>query len=143
LYDLDYHVAVVASAFFTNGETLTDNSRMLVAHWLKLLQFVAVRPALLADFQRWVKARRHPSLETWQRMPRGYLGDRTHDRVIELLIASKVLYRSGDKLAGGERFHVLTALYQDLVTRELLVSERHTLEVLAQTPANRTMMRGE
>lgn len=143
LYDLDYHVALVACAFFINGEKRTDGTRSLVTHWLKLLQFIAVRPALLPDVQRWAKGRLHPDLDAWQAMPRGYLGDRTHDRTVELLVASGLLYRMPANLQGGERFHMLENLYGDIDARQLLQSERAVLHVMAEIPVNRTMLRGE
>lgn len=143
LYDLDYHVALVACVFYMNSAKRTDNTLSVVAHWLKLLQFIAVRPALLPAFLRWAKARRRPDLDTWQKMPRGYLGDRTHDSTIELLVAGKFLHRTADTLTSGERFHVLHALYGDIVARDLFRSERDTLRQLALIPVNKTLMRGE
>ena len=71
LYDLDYHVALIACVFFIASEHRTDGTRSLVAHWLKILQFIAVRPALLPDFLRWSRARRRPDLDMLQDMPRG------------------------------------------------------------------------
>ena len=76
-------------------------------------------------------------------MPRGYLGDRTHDRTVELLVASNVLYRTADVLRSGERFDVLAALYRDVQARDLLASERRTLAELARTPVNKTLLKGE
>jgi hypothetical protein len=143
LYDLDYHIALVACVFFMNGEQRTDNARSMVAHWLKILQFIAVRPALLADFQSWAKSRRDQNLETWQKMPRGYLGDRTHDRTIELLVAGKILYRTTDVLISGERFSLLKALYENIVAKDLFASERETLRELASIRVNKTLLRGE
>lgn len=143
LYDLDYHVAIVACVFFTNAEQRTDNTRSIVAHWLKILQFIAVRPSLLHDFQRWAKARRSPNVDTWQKMPRGYLGDRTHDRTVELLVAGEVLYRTADALVSGERFSVLRGMYEGIVARDLFTSERGTLHELAHIAVNRTLLRGE
>lgn len=143
LYDLDYHVALVACVFFTNAEQRADNTRSIVAHWLKILQFIAVRPSLLRDFQRWAKARRTPNIETWQKMPRGYLGDRTHDRTVELLVAGKVLYRTTDALVSGERFNVLKVMYKGIVASDLFASERLTLHELAHIPVNKTLLRGE
>ena len=142
LYDLDYHVALVACAFSINGHPRTDGTRALISHWLKLLQFVAVRPGLLPDFQRWAKERRRPDLDTWQKMPRGFLGDRTHDRTIELLVAARVLYRAPEELISGERFKVLDALYQHILERELLLSERSVLHDMAKIPVNKTLLRG-
>lgn len=143
LYDLDYHIALIACVFLTNAEPRTDNTLSVVAHWLKILQFIAVRPGLLRDFQRWAMERRRPDLDTWQKMPRGYLGDQTHDRTVELLVAGKVLLRSTDELISGERFHLLRRLFADLVARDLLVPERSTLRELARIPVNRTLLRGE
>ena len=143
LYDLDYHVALVACGFFTNAEKRTDNTHSVVAHWLKILQFIAVRPSLLPDFQRWAKARRRPNLSTWQKMPRGYLGDLTHDRTIELLVAGKILYRTADTLVSGERFSLLQDLYRNIVARNLFTSERETLRELALIPVNKTLLRGQ
>lgn len=143
LYDLDYHIALVACVFFINAEQRTDNSRSIVAHWLKILQFIAVRPSLLLDFQRWAKARRNPNVETWQKMPRGFLGDRTHDRTVELLVAGKVLYRTVDALVSGDRFSVLQGMYKEIVASNLFTSERETLLELAYIPVNKTLLRGE
>ena len=143
LYDLDYHVALIACVFFETAEQGATNSRSVMAPWLKILQFIAVRPALLSDFQRWAAARRQPDLDTWQKMPRGYLGDNTHDRTVELLIAGKILFRMPDRLVSGQRFAVLQTLYENIVSRGLLLSERSTLRELARTPANKTLLRGE
>jgi len=143
LYDLDYHVALIACVFFTNAEQRTDNTRSIVTHWLKILQFIAVRASLLQDFQHWAKARRSPNVDTWQKMPRGYLGDRTHDRTVELLVAGKVLYRTPDVLISGERFNVLRVIYKGIVAQDLFTSERDTLRTLTQIPVNKTLLRGE
>lgn len=142
LYDLDYHVAVVACAFLTNSEETTDGKRRLVAHWLKLLQFVAVRPSLLQDFNEWARARKRPDLDTWQLMPRGYLGDRTHDRTIEMLIAGGVLHRSGDALESGERFSMLIAVFNGIITHDLFRSERSILLELSNLSVNKTLLTG-
>lgn len=143
LYDLDYHVALVACVFFIASEPRTDGTRTLVAHWLKLLQFIAARPSLLPDFLRWSRARRRPDLDTWQRMPRGYLGDRTHDRAVELLVASKVLFRTADSLMGGDDFARLETLYRDILDRGLLRSEREALQTMSRLPANKTLLSGQ
>lgn len=142
LYDMDYHVSLVACAFFINGERRIDGNRVLTTHWLKLLQFIAVRPGLLPNFERWASERRRPDLDTWQKMPRGYLGDRTHDRTIEFLIASGVIYRTPEELLSGERFEVLEVLYQNILERDLLASERSALRTMETIPVNKTMLRG-
>lgn len=138
LYDLDYRVALIACVFFI----ARANTRRVVAHWLKILQFVAVRPTLLPSFQVWAATRRHQDLDTWQKMPRGYLGDNTHDRTVELLVAAGVLAREGDELLEGGRFAELRELYDDLVARDLLRSERATLLKLSNTRVNKTLLKG-
>lgn len=142
LYDLDYHVALIGCVFFIAGVDETPSSYRVVAHWLKLLQFVAVRPSLLSDFQIWAGRRRHQDLDTWQRMPRGYLGDSTHDRTVDLLVAGGVLVRKEDALVGGSRFADLRRIYDDLVARDLLRSERATLIELARARMNKTLLKG-
>jgi hypothetical protein len=140
---LDYHIAVVACAFFLNGDPELDGSRSIQAHWLKLLQFVAVRPTLLPGFKRWARARRRPNLDTWQNMPRGYVGDRTHDNTIELLVAGDVLQRSGDTLVGSSRLNALTAVYEQVKERDLLATERAVLAELGAIPVNKTLLKGK
>jgi hypothetical protein len=142
LYDLDYHVALIACVLFTKVPDQTVSSHRVVAHWLKILQFIAVRPSLLPDFQIWAGTRRHQDLDTWQKMPRGYLGDETHDRTVELLVACGMLSREGDELCAGSRFADLRSIYDDLLSRDLLRSERATLVELARNRVNRTLLKG-
>jgi len=138
LYDLDYHVALIACVFFI----ATASSQRVVAHWLKILQFIAVRPSLLSDFQILAGTRRHQDLDTWQKMPRGYLGDDTHDHTVELLVAGGVLTREGDELGAGSRFADLRRIFDDLLSRDLLRSERATLVELARVRVNKTLLKG-
>jgi hypothetical protein len=140
LYDLDYHVALIACVFFIIA--YDEGARHMVAHWLKIVQFIAVRPTLLPDFQIWASSRRHQDLDTWQKMPRGYLGDSTHDRTVELLVTGGVLVREGDELAPGSRFHDLQRIYQEVVARNLLRSERATLVELSRCRVNKTLLKG-
>ena len=72
---------------------------------------------------------------------RGYLGDSTHDRTVELLVAGGVLEREGDVLVSGKRFGDLRRIYDDLVAGNLLSSERATLLQLAHTRANKTKLK--
>ena len=142
LYDLDYHVAIIACAFTINGKRHTDDTVRIVSHWLKLLQFIAARPRLLSDFQSWAGNRRRPNVDSWQMMPRGYLGDRTHDRVIDLLVAGGILFRAAEDVISGSRFAVLENLYARIVASDILTSERSALTELARTAVNKTMLRG-
>ena len=142
LYDLDYHVALIACVFFVAAGDETMSSHRVVAHWLKILQFIAVRPSLLFDFKIWAGTRRHQDLDTWQRMPRGYLGDSTHERTVELMVACGMLAREEDELVAGSRFADLRRIYDDLVAGNLLSSERATLLELSHTRVNKTLLQG-
>lgn len=142
LYDLDYHIALIACVFFSTDFNNAASSHRVVAHWLKILQFIAVRPALLPAFQVWAVTRRYQDLDTWQLMPRGYVGDSTHDRTVELLVAVGVLEREGDELVAGNRFADLRRIYDDLVNRNLLRSERATLLELSRARVNKTLLKG-
>jgi len=142
LYDLDYHVAIVASVFALNGQERTDGTRSMVPHWLKLLQFVAVRPTLLPRFQAWATTRRQSRVGRLHEMPRGFLGDVTHDRTVEFLVASSVLYRGPDALFGGERFDVLELVWREILERNLLAREREVLRAMAAIPVNKTLLGG-
>ena len=143
LYDLDYHVALIACVFFITAGDELARPHSVVAHWLKILQFITVRPSLLPDFQMWAGTRRQQNLDTWQMMPRGYLGDKTHDRTVELLVAGGVLARDGDKLVASSRIADLRRIYDDIVGRNLLCSERSTLLELSHNRVNKTLLKGE
>jgi hypothetical protein len=142
LYDLDYHVALIACVFFITAGDEAANPKNVVAHWLKILQFIAVRPSLLDDFRIWAGTRRHQDINTWQMMPRGYLGDNIHDRTVELLVAGGMLAREGDALVAGDRFAHLRRIYDDLVAGNLLSSERATLIELSHIRVNKTLLQG-
>jgi len=142
LYDLDYHIALIACVFSITAGNESASSHRVVAHWLKILQFIAVRPTLLPNFQMWASTRRHQDLDTWQKMPRGYLGDTTHDSTVELLVAGGVLVRESDELVAAGRFAELRRIYDDLVARNLLLSERATLLELSHTRVNKTLLKG-
>jgi hypothetical protein len=142
LYDTDYHLAVVACAFFLCAKVDVDGRRQILAPWLKLLQFVAARPRLVSDLRVWVSTRRNPDLDTWRRMPRGYVGDRTHDAIIEFLVASGILEREKDQLMDGPRVAALDRLYEQLRAANLFAAERQVLAELLDIRANKTMLEG-
>jgi hypothetical protein len=46
LYDFDYHSAVIACVFAEHAIIDVEGRKSVLAAWLKLMQFVAVRPRL-------------------------------------------------------------------------------------------------
>jgi hypothetical protein len=142
LYDADYHLAVVACAFATHAKADAGGRHQMLASWLKLLQFVAVRPRLLPDLRVWAGTRLNADLETWSKMPRGYVGDRIHDSIIEFLVVGEVLGRDKDKLVGGARVEMLKKLYEHIKAADLFATERRVIDELLAIHPNKTMLGG-
>jgi hypothetical protein len=142
LYDTDYHLAIVACAFAIHAKPDTSGRKQMLGFWLKLLQFVAARPRLVPDLRMWAETRRNADLETWRKMPRGYVGDRIHDSIIEFLVAGNVLERDKDKLVGGARIEVLERLYERVKSANLFAKECLVLDELLAVRPNRTMLSG-
>jgi hypothetical protein len=142
LYDADYHLAVVACAFATHAKADAGGRNQMIASWLKLLQFIAVRPRLVPDLRVWAETRRNADLETWRKMPRGYVGDRIHDSIIEFLVAGDVLERDKDKIVAGARVEMLERLYDRIKSANLFLTERRVLDELLAVRPNKTMPRG-
>lgn len=142
LYDSDYHMVVVACAFTMHAKPDASGRNQMLTSWLKLLQFVAVRPRLLPDLRLWAETRRNADLETWRKMPRGYVGDRIHDSVIEFLVAGDVLERDNDRLISGPRADMLEQLYKRTTAADLFPTERQVLASLLAVRPNRTMLGG-
>ena len=142
LYDADYHLALVACAFMTHAKPDASGRDQMLAPWLKLLQFVAVRPRLLPDLRLWAETRRNADLETWRKMPRGYVGDRIHDAIIDFLVAGDVLEREKDRLVGGRHVDMLRRLYERVTAADLFATERRVLDDLLTVRPNKTMLGG-
>ncbi|HEY6421355.1 MAG TPA: hypothetical protein VIX59_20340 [Candidatus Binataceae bacterium] len=143
LYDTHYHLAVVACAFGDDAKPGQDGRRRILAPWLKLLQFVAARPQLAPDLRAWAGTRRNADLDTWRRMPRGYVGDRTHDGIVEFLVAAGILDRDKpNQLVAGRLVGLLDALYDRIKATNLFTNERRVLEELRVVHASRTMLEG-
>src|SRR4051794_40764356 len=57
LYDASYHLAMVACSFVQHA-TASNGRRSVYAPWLKMVQFVAARPALVPDLETWLSERK-------------------------------------------------------------------------------------
>lgn len=142
LYDLDYRVAVIACALHICGEGRQNGTRGVLSHWLQLIQFVAARPGMLPEAEQWASERRRRTHEDWLGMPRGYVEDEVHNRVVELLVATSVLRRNEGALEGGARFAALTRIYQQVEKLDLLGDERAVLTKMATMKPNMTLVQG-
>ena len=130
LYDLDYHIAIIACALSIYGGGQVSNEGGMPPALLKLLQFVSARPSLLPNVVSWLEQRRNRTLETISDMPRGYVGDRTHDRAVSYLVAHRTLRHHGNKLVSGPNYRVLSDLRKQVEALDLFLSERRTLSAL-------------
>lgn len=139
LHDANYHVAIIASAMRLHAEG--DCKRVLSA-WLKLLQFVAARPSLLPRLQEYASSRRQHDLDKWALMPRGYMGDQTHDGVVDYLVAARMLREDGDYLEAGPRYATLEAVGADIERAQMFSGERRILDALRSIKPNKIMLGG-
>lgn len=143
LYDAEYHMAMIACAFSICA-TIGDLGRPeLLRPWLKLLQFVAARPRLAPDLIRWASTRRQQDFETWSKMPRGYIGDRTHDAVVDLLVANGTLSERGDYLVYGAHGSTLERIFQVVFDADLFQKEREIMHKADSLRVSKAMLGGQ
>ncbi|MBZ0234743.1 MAG: hypothetical protein K8M05_20600 [Deltaproteobacteria bacterium] len=143
LYDADYHMAMIACAFALHAPRGASGPRQILRAWLKLLQFVASRPRLAPHLKRWATTRgRQADLETWRRMPRGYVGDQTHDAVVDLLVANHALAKNREHVQAGTAIATLDTVFQEIVEAGLFITERAVIEDLKGVPVSRAMLGG-
>jgi hypothetical protein len=128
LYDANYHIAIVACALQIHLKPA--GSAGIPPAWLKLLQFLAARPSLVGAFVQSFESRRKDKSLSLMQLPRAYLGDHTHDMVIELLVAGAALMRGKNGLAAGPKFKVLSIIATQVGAEGLFVRERAILERL-------------
>jgi len=137
LYDLHYHVAIVACAMRQHGEGV---NKQILAPWLKLLQFVAARPTLVDPLVRYAAVKRRSTREFWEQLPRGYLGDTTHEGVVDLLVASDVLQNADGTVQAGSRYTLLDVLASHIETDGLFRAEREILAQLRQVKITKVLL---
>ena len=143
VYDLDYRVMVTGCAFQLHSKTYADGRRIRTPK-LKLLQFVAMRPWLLPVVEEWSHARHDAqvSMLTSQRLRRGFLGDRMHEAVLELLIAKNIFVRQPSHVRSGIQASLIEQLSSEAVTSNLFASERKALDALAGIAITEQMLEG-
>lgn len=90
----------------------------------------------------WLEQRKHRALEAISDMPRGYIGDRTHDRTINYLVARGILQHHGKDLASGPNYRLLADLQEELEARDLFSSERRTLKLLRSSRIPQVALEG-
>ena len=144
IYDIDYRLAIVACAFDVNSRRSRGQGRRIRAIWLKLVQFIAVRPWLLSTFKDWTAAERGPqrNLLAPQSLRRGFVGDRTHDRVVFFLTAYGAFRRNKAFLIESSRSAVLFDMSAAIEQANLFAEERRVLKELAADTPTVKMLEG-
>jgi hypothetical protein len=134
LYDAWYHMSIVSCAFNICGKQEHGSTRMH-SQRLKLVQFLAARPQLVAPFRRWLNSEGSEGsvrIESWSMMPRGYLLDKTHDSTIEYLLAIGELSRhQQDLVQPHSAASFMEHLFSTIKDIQIFESERRVLNELA------------
>lgn len=141
IYDLDYRVSIIACAMQALSTKGDSGSRQVIANWLKLAQFTAMRPALLSHFLEWLDERKQSTLAS-QRWRRGFVGDRTHDSVIDFPCAEGAVRRADDMLISGPRYSMLSDIDEMVRGRDVFRDERFVLEKFAGLRPIKAMLSG-
>ena len=144
-YDLHYRVMVIASTVEIHAQADVAGNRQIQTGRLKLLQFVACRPWLMPTLREWSGTRRARQLSvlSTQRFRRGFLGDTTHDRVVDFLVAHSVFVRLGVHLVTDLNVHILSTLYSSAVDQQLFSAERQALHDLLGVKITNRMLEGQ
>ena len=142
-YDLQYRSAVVAATIQINGKT-EGAFRKIQSARLRLFQFVAMRPWLLAAVREWSAARkdRRRSLESVQSLRRGFLNDSMHDAVIDYLAAAGYIFKQRGNIAFPAQGAPLARLFDELETNHLFDAEKTTLLSLSEIVITNDMLEG-
>ena len=144
-YDVDYRLAIVACAFDMHSKEWCGKARRISAARLRLLQFIATRPRLLPVIQEWSAAGRESQrhLLAPHSLRRGFLGDRTHDKVVSYLTAHNAIGREKGYLVESARTSVLSDLAAGIKTADLFKEERRVLDELSSTTLTLKMLEGQ
>ena len=144
IYDIDYRLAIVACAFDAHSKSSPGKARRIRAIWLKLLQFVAVRPWLLSTFQDWAATGKvsQGNLLVPHSLRRGFVGDQTHDKIVLYLTAHDAFRWERGFLIESTRSVVLLKLAAAVKEANLFEAERRVLRELSSTTITVKMLEG-
>ena len=145
IYDLDYRMAVIALTIWKLGTETDEGDLKIDSARLKLFQFVAQRPTMLPAMGEWAKSKHASGLlrDSSQRLRRGYLGDSTHDQVIEYMIACKSLRAEGRNFIAKKSDKYIGGIVAEAESQEMFVTERLALQELGALRVTNTMMEGQ
>jgi hypothetical protein len=145
LYDLEYRVLVVVTAFQLHAAPDRFSSRPRIQNRrLKLLQFTAMRPWLVPVIRSWSLSR--PSAERLisgeEGERRGFFNDTMHERVLDFLVAAGALRREELYVIPGVRPSVIFDLYSLTEQNSLFQAEFAALNELKHISITNQMLEG-
>src|SRR5690606_38941110 len=123
-------------------ESLGGRAESVDSAWLKLMQFVAARPKLAKDLATYAGSRRNRERQNYSLMPRGYLGDTSHDGAINYLVVSGALVRVKAGLSRSNHDHTLDTLFETIQSQRLFLSERDIISSLQQIKPSKALLGG-
>ena len=143
VYDTTYRTAILACAFELHTKVDLSNAKRIQTARLKLLQFVAIRPWLVAVLREWSAARNTQlGMSSSQRARRGFLGDTMYDRLIDYLVAQEILSQTRTHLIIGTRGDVLQHIFSAVTKDNLFTAERSALMEMATIRITNDMLEG-
>jgi hypothetical protein len=144
LFDVEYRIAIVALLFEAFAKPYRDSLPRMNASRLKLLQFLTLRPWLMAAAREWneIASNAPLSLSGAARTRRAFLSDTAHDDVIRFISASGALRREGDHLYPGETYGNLLEIIDAIKKANLFQREREGIEQLRGIKITADMLEG-
>lgn len=143
LHNASYHIAMVACAFAVLDHSRDERVKNVDAAWIKLMQFVAGRPKLAEDLETYARSRRGRQRECYSLMPRGYLGDTSHEAVITYLVISGALSRVHGGLSRADGDSYLDTLFASIEGQDLFVAEREIMKSIQHILPSKALLGGK
>lgn len=145
LYDLDYRVIVVATAFQMHAAADRYSARPRIQNRrLKLLQFVAMRTWLLPVIRNWSTSRSDSLrlIDGEEGLRKGFITDTMHDKVMQFMAASGALRREDVFVIPGVEPSILKDLQKVAEDNTLFESEIAALHALQSITITNDMLEG-
>ena len=145
LYDLDYRVIVVATAFQMHATADRYSVRPRIQNRrLKLLQFVAMRPWLLPVIRNWSTTRSDSLrlIDGEEGLRKGFITDTMHDKVMQFMAASGALRREDVFVIPGVEPAILKDLQKVAEDNALFELEIAALSALHSITITNDMLEG-
>ncbi|WP_147452047.1 hypothetical protein [Corallococcus sp. CA041A] len=145
-YDATYNFSIISCVIMNLGSPQKQDRQtwQINNSILKFCHFLAVRPVLLKDFRIWHEHNSQKSnleLETWPRLPRGFLTDDTQAAAATFLVTTGALQRTGKyttlkATSDNKLLHLLKTVEE----QQLFQNERRTILQLKEMKITQTML---